>query len=382
MRNLLPGIRGWAAIRKIAIRALGIPTLGLLGLGTFGLSDSSTVQAADSSLARFESTQPRMGVPFTIILYAPDKTTANGAFDAAFARIAELNAALSDYDPQSELSRLSRTAPAARGVLLSDELWRVLAASQDFAAKTGGAFDVTVGPYVRLWRRSRRQRELPTAERLAEARAAVGYQKLRLDPLHRTAQLLAPNMRLDLGGIAKGYAVDEALAVLRKRGIARALIDASGDVGVGDPPPGKEGWTIAVIPLSAEGMPSREIQLANAAVATSGDAFQFVEIDGQRYSHIVDPRTGLGLADRSGVTVIAGDCLTADSLATAVSVLGVTAGMELVEATPGVAAFIVLATGNRTAPQTFATSRFPKKGSGVSSATDKKNADPCVRGGR
>ncbi len=169
-------------------------------------------------------------------------------------------------------------------------------------------------------------------------------------------------MRLDLGGIAMGYAVDEALKVLRDRGITRALVDASGDIGVSDPPPGKDGWTIGVVPLSAAGTPSREIVLANAAVTTSGDAFQHVTIDGTRYSHIVDPRTGLGLTDQSGVTVIAPDCTTADSMATAVSVMGPTAGLEFVEATPAAAAFIVRA-GEGFKPRTFESSRFPKTSS-------------------
>jgi thiamine biosynthesis lipoprotein len=322
----------------------------------------ATAQAAEASLARFESTQPQMGVPFTIILYAADEITANGAFEAAFARIAKLNEILSDYDPDSELSRLSKAAPTSSHVPVSDDLWRVLQAAQALSARSGGAFDVTMGPYVRLWRRSKRQKELPSPQRLTEARAAVGYEKLRLDDQHQTVQLLAAHMRLDLGGIAMGYAVDEALKVLRDRGITRALIDASGDIGVSDPPPGKNGWTIGVVPLSAAGTPTREIVLANAAVTTSGDAFQHVTIDGTRYSHIVDPRTGLGLTDRSGVTVIAPDCMTADSMATAVSVLGPAAGLELVEATPGAAAFIVQAVeGDK--PRTFASSRFPQESS-------------------
>ena len=192
---------------------------------------------------------------------------------------------------------------------------------------------------------------------MAEARAAVGYRHLQLDHATHTARLLVPGMRLDLGGIAMGYAVDEAIAVLRARGIDRALVDASGDIGVGDSPPGKMGWTIGVVPLSADGTPSREILLANAAVATSGDAFQHVEIDGKRYSHIVDPRTGLGLTDRIGVAVIARDCLTADSLGTAVSVLGPKAGLALVEDTPGAAAFIVRP-GDDGQVETFASARF------------------------
>jgi thiamine biosynthesis lipoprotein len=282
-----------------------------------------------------------MGVPFKILLYAPDSATANRAFDAAFSRVAALNRVLSDYDSDSELSHLSRSAPAETGIAVSNDLWIVLARSQSLSERTGGAFDVTVGPYVRLWRRARRSREMPSPERLAEARAAVGHQFLKLDAHGRTAQLLRPDMRLDLGGIAMGYAVDEALKLLRERGLSCALVDASGDIAVGDPPPGKQGWTIDVMPLSTDGTPARRILLANAAVTTAGDAFQNVVIDGVRYSHIVDPRTGLGVTDRAGVAVIARDCLTADGLDTAASVLGPKAGLALIESTPGAEGFIV-----------------------------------------
>jgi thiamine biosynthesis lipoprotein len=149
-----------------------------------------------------------------------------------------------------------------------------------------------------------------------------------------------PNMRLDLGGIGVGYAVDEALAVLKRHGIRSAMIDASGDIGALDAPPGKTGWRIGISPHTTTREPTRYVSLANAALTVSGDSQQYVEIDGVRYSHIVDPRTGLGLTNRSTVTVIARDCTTADSLATAVSVLGPEKGLALVAQTAGALAAI------------------------------------------
>jgi FAD:protein FMN transferase len=339
-------------IRRTMPRAIGAWLWGTY----LGLSCACSAAAFGAELERFESTQPQMGVPFKIILYAPDEAAAKGAFDAAFTHIAALNRILSDYDPQSELSRLSATAGLARAVPISEDLWNVLSRSQALAEATDGAFDATVGPYVRLWRRARRNKQMPTAQRLSAARSSVGYSLLKLDERHRTAQLEKPGMRLDLGGIAMGYAVDRALEVLRKRGITQALIDASGDIGVSDPPPGKRGWTIGVVPLESEGASSVNIRLSNAAVTTSGDAFQHVVIGGRRYSHIVDPRTGLGLTDQSGVTVIAPDCTTADSLATAVSVLGPKAGLKLIERTPGAAAYIVRSADGK--PETFQSHRF------------------------
>jgi thiamine biosynthesis lipoprotein len=274
-------------------------------------------------------------------LYAPDEAAANRAAKAAYARVAELNRVLSDYDAESELSRLSATAGTSKAVRLSDDLWSVLHSSQQLAEKSGGAFDVTVGPLTKLWRRARRQKEMPRTELLDAALKAAGYQSLRLDPKRRTAELTKPNMRLDLGGIGMGYAVDEALKVLKREGIASAMIDASGDIGTLDAPPGERGWRIGIAPLSGDGPASRYVLLANMALTNSGDAFQAVELGGKRYSHIVDPKTGLGLTNRSSVTVIARDCTTADSYATAVSVLGPTAGMKLIEATQGASVLIV-----------------------------------------
>jgi thiamine biosynthesis lipoprotein len=322
--------------------------LGELGLriGLWGVVLGCCGTATAVELERFEFTQVEMGVPFKFLLYAPDKVTAKGAFDAAISRVSELNRVLSDYDSESELSRLSATSPSPNPVPIGADLWLVLDRSQHLARETDGAFDITVGPLVRLWRRARRQKEMPPADRLAEARAAVGYQHLQLDADKHTAMLLVPNMRLDLGGIAIGYAVDEAMKVMQVRGITQALIDASGDILASDPPPGKTGWTISVIPLSDDGTPTRDVLLTNVAISTAGDAFQHVVIEGRRYSHIVDPRTGLGLSDHTGVTVIAKDCITADGLDTAVNVLGPDAGMKLVAATSGAEVFIVRNTGN------------------------------------
>ncbi|MEX0936975.1 MAG: FAD:protein FMN transferase [Pirellulales bacterium] len=292
---------------------------------------ASAAHAAEPT--RFELTEPHMGVPFKLVFYAGERGHANKAARAAFDRIEQLNSRLSDYDPQSELTELSRTAGSGKTVALSDDLWTVLAAAQRLAEQSEGAFDVTVGPYVRLWRRARRTGEMPRAEYLRSAAEAVGYGHLKLDPESHTARLTQQEMRLDLGGIAKGYAADEALAVLREHGIESALVDASGDIAAGDPPPGRAGWRIGIAPLEQDAAPSRYLELANMAVATSGDTWQYVEIDRKRYSHIVDPKSGLGLTRRSSVTIIAPDGMTADSLASAVSVLGPERGIALVEAT-------------------------------------------------
>lgn len=305
---------------------------------------------------RFEFKQPHMGTLFTITLYAPEEDEARQASEAVFAKIAALERIMTDYDPESELMRLCQQ-PVGQAVRVSDELFEVLQKGQRLAELTEGAFDVTVGPVVRLWRRARRTETLPSPELLAKARAAVGYRKLRLDPVAQTVTLTVPNMQLDLGGIAKGYAADKALEVLKKHGLPRALVAASGDIAIGDSPPGQRGWRIGVGALEggSAGL-AKNLRLRNAAVSTSGDTEQFVEIEGVRYSHIVDPRTGLGLTERLQVTVIARHAGDTDSFATAVSILGAKRGLTLVESQPGMAALILLKDGDRT--EMFESRRF------------------------
>jgi thiamine biosynthesis lipoprotein len=300
------------------------------------------VTLAPTELHRYEFGQLEMGVPFRIVLYATNETHAQTASKAAFTRIRELNDKLSDYDLDSELSKLSRTSGQQRVLPVSEDLWRVLEAAQYWARRSDGAFDITVGPVVNLWRHARRQQQLPRPDRLAEARSRVGYTNLVLDPKHRTALLRTPEMRLDLGGIAKGFAADEALQVLRRHGVQSALVAAAGDIAVSDPPPHERGWKVTLASLDVTNAPPAcVLVLANCGVATSGDVFQRLEIDGVRYSHIVDPHTGIGLTDHSLVSVIAPDCITADVLATAVSVLGPEKGLQLIKGTPRAAVRIL-----------------------------------------
>jgi thiamine biosynthesis lipoprotein len=300
-----------------------------------------------------------MGTTFRVVLYAADKPAAKKAADAAFERVAELDRTMSDYNKDSELMRLCKAFATEAGepVKVSDDLFFVLQRAEELSKKSDGAFDVTVGPVVQLWRLARRTQELPDPKEFAAARAKVGHQKVKLDAAKKTVQLTTPGMQLDLGGIAKGYAADEALKLLREKfGIKQALVAAAGDIACGDPPPGKDGWVVDIAPI-AKGQKPRTLKLANAAVSTSGDLEQFVEIGGVRYSHVLDPRTGLGLTGRRSVTVIARNGITADSMTKAVSVLPPDRGLKLVEETPGAACYIVVLDKDEK-PVTTASKRF------------------------
>ncbi len=259
----------------------------------------------ESQLQRFAFSQIEMGMTFEIVLYAPDEPAAKDASQAAFTRIHELNAIFSDYDSESELSKLSATAGPGKAVQVTQTLWDVLSYGQEVSRQSEGGFDLTVGPVVKLWRRARRNGRLPDADALAAAVKCIGHENLVLNKEARTAELRLPQMRLDLGGIAVGFAIDDAMKILRQRGITSALIDGSGDIVLGDPPPGKEGWKIGIAPLEPNAPPSVFLTLKNCSVSTSGDAFQHVTIDGKRYSHIVDPKTGLGLTSPASVTIVA-----------------------------------------------------------------------------
>jgi thiamine biosynthesis lipoprotein len=300
-----------------------------------------------------------MGMAFRIVLYAPAQNAGDAAAEAAFARIKQLNDIMSDYDEDSELSKLSNTSGSGRPVSVSPDLWFVLSHAQDLAVRSDGAFDVTVGPLVNLWRRARRQHRLPDPEGLAKARQAVGYHHVQLDPATHTVELLVPNMKLDLGGIAKGYAIGEALKTLRQLEIDHALVEGGGDVAVSNPPPGKEGWRFELSSLDVTNAAVvRFLSLKNVAISTSGDLYQRLEIDGKRYSHIVDPRTGIGLTDHSLVNVIAPDSITADSLTKVVSVLGPEKGLRFIEQTYNVAARIMRDPGG--AVETYESSLFKR----------------------
>jgi thiamine biosynthesis lipoprotein len=187
----------------------------------------------------------------------------------------------------------------------------------------------------------------------------VDYRNIELDATRHTVFLKRAGMRLDLGAIGKGYAADQMLALLGSRGTRQAMVVAGGEVALGAPPPGKAGWRVAIdTPDTGQGNPPCVVLLHDAAASTSGNSRQFVEINGKRFSHIIDPSTGLGLEGAASTTVIAGDATTTDALATALSVMPVAEGIRLVQSLAGVAAFWVRQDGNGWTR--YASQGFPK----------------------
>jgi FAD:protein FMN transferase len=318
-----------------AVRCLAVLLLG----GTAILGHAPASHAATDP-QRFEAVERHMGTLVRIVVYTPDQTTAREAFRAGFDRIGELDAILSDYRPDSELNQITTTA-VGRPVPVSPDLFTILRASQALAGATAGAFDITQGPVIRIWREARRTGRVPDRAALQEAAARSGHHRLHLDHANRTVMLDVPGMALDVGGIGKGYAASEALAAIGTRGVRSALVAVSGDLAFSEAPPGREGWRVGVHGGHADAPITDLLELTHAAVSTSGGSAQHLDIDGQRYSHIIDPSVAAGLVDDLTVTVIAPHGLEADGLATAVSVLGAERGLALIESQPDTAALVV-----------------------------------------
>lgn len=255
-----------------------------------------------------------MATRFAITCYDADAEKAKIAADAAFDAAEKINQVASDYIADSELLELTKHSPG-QPVATSPLLFKLIFEAHGFAEKTDGLFDPTLGPFTKLWRESRRRKTLPEEAALTKARKSIGWKNLTLDAKSSTIIFAKDGMRLDLGGIAKGQAADAMLAVMATHGISRCCITAGGDVRLGEAPPDATGWKIRI--HSKENETEKFLTLSNCAVSTSGELHQFIEINGTRYSHIIDPSTGLGLTRSVAATVIAPNATTSDALATA-----------------------------------------------------------------
>lgn len=270
-----------------------------------------------------------MGTNMRIALYAADEATAKEAAELAFEQVQRIEKCISSWDPASELSQLVAKA-GTRPIKVSHDLWRCLRLGWNMAHNTSGALDITAGPVIRLWRRARKEGRLPTDLERDEVLARVGYTRITIYDDDREV-FLEPGTEIDFGSIGKGYAHVSLESVFDYAGIPSYMVDFGGDIAVGEAPPGKAGWRIAVPGLT------EPVVLTRATIATSGHAEQHVEIDGVRYSHILDARDGTALTNDIGVSVISAVGWSADGLATALCILGPEKAEELLSGSPSVA---------------------------------------------
>jgi thiamine biosynthesis lipoprotein len=289
-----------------------------------------------------------MGTFARVVVIAKDTDAAGKCIESAFMQINKVDDLMSDYKDDSEISRLNRDG-FKKAVRLSQSTYEVLQKSIEFSKLTEGAFDVTVGPLVELFRKAKDKHILPSQDEIVDARSKVGFEKLKIDGQNSTVQFTVEGMQLDLGGIAKGYAVDKAVETMQTHGAIGGMVDLGGDIRCfGAPLKGREHWVIGLqnpdVGMDAVG---REVllklKMTDGAIATSGDYQQFVLIDGKRYSHIINRKTGKSTEGLSSVTIITDTATNADALATAVSVMGAEKGLELIEKRPGTEAILITA---------------------------------------
>jgi FAD:protein FMN transferase len=279
-----------------------------------------------------------MGVEFRAIVLATDPDLAEAALAAGWEKVDQLDQLLSDYREDSAAMLLARSAPHDGMVTVEPDLWRILELSREISDRTAGSFDVTVGPASHLWRNAIKRNRLPLEDEIGAVRQRIGWQQIQTGPGHLVS-LKGTDMILDFGGIAQGYAADAMLGVLREYGIQSALVDASGDIAVfGSADESGGPWRISLPgPESGRGA---EIELWDGGVATSGGTTQYLEVDGVRYSHIVDPRTARAVTTARLVTVKAGSAAMADALATAFSILPEEESRRIAESWPGVTLWV------------------------------------------
>ncbi len=282
-----------------------------------------------------------MGSPFTISIFANDSAKAAQAAESAFHCADSLNAIFSDYIDSSELNRLNATSGENRYVPVSAALFDILQYSLAAAKISGGSFDISMGPVVKLWRKARKEKVMPDRDSLKNAMNKVGYQYIHLNMNQRSVWLEKKGMLLDLGGLGKGYVAQAALHVIQSKGFKSAMVNAGGNLAIGEASPGRKGWRIGItVPEEKDDLMPRLLLLKNTSVATSGDIYQHLDINGKRYSHIIDPKTGLGITSQRNVTVIAKDGAISDWLATACSILSEKKSFKLIKKFPGAALLI------------------------------------------
>lgn len=270
--------------------------------------------------------QPLLGTFVTISAYGQDRIALNAAVAAAFDEFRQVDARMSIHRKDSELSHVNARA-AQTPITVSPDLFEVLASAAAIAADSDGAFDVTIRPLADLWGFISRDYRLPSEAELQQARRRVDFRLVQLDATQRTARFLQPDIAIDLGGIAKGYAVDRAVEKLRACGVTIAMVKAGGDLRVIGTPPGKTAWEVQLEDPRKRGQ-RVTVSLREAALSTSGNYENYFELHGRRYSHILNPQTGLPVQGVAACTVVAPTCCESDAWATACFVMGSEASLR------------------------------------------------------
>lgn len=284
-----------------------------------------------------------MGTAAWITIHGLSEEEAGEAAEEAFRELHRIEAMMSNWKKESELSLLNRESDG-EPYDISRELYHVLERSIHYSHLTAGAFDITARPLVRLWGFQGGSARLPDPIEIEQTMTRVGYRKVMLDG-ESTSIMMPPGMELDLAGIAKGYGVDRAVSILKERGIENALVNLGGNIYAYGAPPGEEGWRIGIRDPRGGRNVIGSLLLMDEAVSTSGNYENYVEIEGTIYGHIIDPRAGRPVSHMLSVTVVAPTALEADALSTGLFVLGPESGEKVLELLPETGALFALPNG-------------------------------------
>lgn len=282
-----------------------------------------------------------MGTAIRVELWAQDMAAGEAAIAAVMAEMHRIDRQMSPYKPESELSRINREA-ADHPVPISQEMFDILSRSIEFSKLSGGAFDITFSSVGYMY--DYRRHIKPTDKEIEQALPGIDYRHILLDAKKRTVKFARSGVRIDLGGIGKGHAVDNGIALLKQRGITQAIVTAGGDSRVlGDR--GGRPWMVGIRDPRRKDNMVAVIPLINSAISTSGDYERYFEADGIRYHHILNPKTGRSATGVHSVSVIGPDATTTDGLTKPVFILGPEKGLRLIESIPSVDAVIIDADG-------------------------------------
>lgn len=314
----------------------------------------STIAA---QLKKFEFSENKMGAPFTLIFYCEDSIKAVGLSKECFALVDRFNNKFSDYSSTSEVGKLA-LMPVVKDQVVSDELFELIQISKQAWRRSGKTFDITIGALTQLWRKAKKENRFPSPGEIKAAKGKTGLAHLVINENNKTISFELPGMSFDFGGIVPGYVAQKIIEHLRSKNISNALVDASGDLVMTEPPPGKPGWTVGInLPESRHELLDQKLELKNFAVSTSGDVYRYIIHEGKKYSHIIDPKTGYGITSPKNVTVISKNGADADWLATACSILPVKKALALAKKEHAALFIVTMENGNII---TYSTKGFEK----------------------
>lgn len=320
------------------------------------MASPSLAQTPAQPVEAYEITFPAMGTMLAFQTFSDDEAKVERVFKDAQKEIDRLVEILSDYSSESETVLLSQKEKVGQWQSVSPELWEVLLVCDQWHRLTAGAFDASVGRLSVLWRKARKAKTVPTQAEIDAARQQCGWQHVELNKETKQVKLKIEGLRLDFGAMGKGYIIDKAYEYLAGHGLPCSLVRAGGDLRCGTAPPDREGWPIEIARLSDSEQPIR-FHLTSAAVSSSGDLYQYMEVDGVRRSHVLDPRTGIGVPGPRMVTVIASTSTQADAADTALCVLPDDKALEIAKSLGNLKVRIV--TMEAAGPKINATTPFP-----------------------